>query len=82
LSLSVPAIGAAVHGINSQRQYGRHAERYRRVAEQLQLVNEAMESADSPERIRRYAAKTERILLHENSDWFGVMRFLDMELIT
>jgi hypothetical protein len=52
------------------------------VAEQLQLVNEAMESADSPERIRRYAAKTERILLHENSDWFGVMRFLDMELIT
>ena len=81
-SISVPAIGAAVHGLNAQRQYGRHAERYRRVAEQLGLVHDAMEKAGSLDRVRRYAAKTERILLQENSDWFGVMRFLDMELIT
>lgn len=28
------------------------------------------------------AAATEQVMREENSDWFGVMRFHDMELIT
>ena len=41
-----------------------------------------MEEAGSPDRIAECAATTERIMLQENSDWFGVMRLHDMELIT
>jgi hypothetical protein len=41
-----------------------------------------MDSAKSAERVRRLAADTERVMREENSDWFGVMRFHDMELIT
>ena len=32
--------------------------------------------------VREVAADTEQIMREENSDWFGVMRFHDMELIT
>jgi hypothetical protein len=32
--------------------------------------------------VREVAAATERVMREENSDWFGVMRFHDMELIT
>ena len=28
------------------------------------------------------ARETERVMREENSDWFGVMRFHDIELIT
>lgn len=38
--------------------------------------------AESLEELRKAAAETERIMREENSDWFGVMRFHDMELIT
>jgi len=41
-----------------------------------------MNNAVSLERVREVAAETERIMREENSDWFGVMRFHDMELIT
>jgi hypothetical protein len=34
------------------------------------------------EQVRDVAAATEQIMREENSDWFGVMRFHDMELIT
>ena len=34
------------------------------------------------EQVREIAAETEQIMHEENSDWFVVMRFHDMELIT
>ena len=82
LSIAVPAIGAAVHGVGTQRQYRRHSDRYRRMAELLVQLQEQMGQAESLERIRQIAADTERIMREESSDWFGVMRFHDMELIT
>jgi hypothetical protein len=82
LSIAVPAIGAAVHGVGTQREYRRHSDRYRRMAELLVRLQEDMGQAESLERIREIAADTERIMREESSDWFGVMRFHDMELIT
>jgi hypothetical protein len=81
-SISIPAIGAAMHGISTQRQFRRHADRYQRMAGLLTRLREEMDSAKSAERVRRLAADTERVMREENSDWFGVMRFHDMELIT
>lgn len=82
VSISVPAIGAAVHGIGTQRQYRRHADRYYRMASLLTRLQEDMDRAASLDDVRDLAVETERIMREENGDWFGVMRFHDMELIT
>ncbi len=82
VAITVPAIGAAFHGIGTQRQFRRHSERYRRMAGVLAQVQREMAEATTLEQVREVAAETEQIMREENSDWFGVMRFHDMELIT
>jgi SMODS and SLOG-associating 2TM effector domain 1 len=82
VSISVAAIGAAIHGIRTQRQFRHHSDRYKRMAGLLTQVRDEMAEAGDLERVREVAAETEQIMREENSDWFGVMRFQDMELIT
>jgi hypothetical protein len=48
----------------------------------LAEVQAEMTDATTIEQVRDVAAATEQIMREENSDWFGVMRFHDMELIT
>jgi hypothetical protein len=82
VAITVPAVGAAFHGIGTQRQFRRHCERYRRMAAVLAQAKREMAEATTLEQVREVAAETEQIMREENSDWFGVMRFHDMELIT
>jgi SMODS and SLOG-associating 2TM effector domain 1 len=82
LSISVPAIGAAIHGIAAQRQNRRHAQRNSRMASLLAELQKDMCRASSLGRVQELAVEAERIMREENSDWFGVVRFYDMELIT
>jgi hypothetical protein len=82
VSLSVPAAGAALHGIGTQHEYRRHAERGRRMVTQLTRLQYQMAQAESLAQIRHIAANVERALREESNDWFGVMRFHDIELIT
>ena len=82
VSITVPAFGAAVHGFSTQRQFRRHSERYRRMAGVLAQVQAEMTDATTIEQVQNAAAETEQIMREENSDWFGVIRFHDMELIT
>jgi SMODS and SLOG-associating 2TM effector domain 1 len=81
LSISVPAIGAAVHGIETQREYRRHAARCRRMFTQLTQLQGQMNEAQTLPQIRQVAANVERSMREESNDWFGVMRFHDIELI-
>jgi hypothetical protein len=48
----------------------------------LAQVQAEMTDAATIEQVREVAAATEQAMREENSDWFGVMRFHDMELIT
>jgi hypothetical protein len=82
VSIVVPAFGAAVHGFSTQRQFRRHSERYRRMAGVLAQVQAEMTDATTIEQVREVAVATEQVMREKNSDWFGVMRFHDMELIT
>ncbi len=82
LSICVPAIGAAVHGIRTQSEFRRHCQRYQRMAGLLRQLDADMIRADSIPVIHEIAADAERLMRAENSDWFGVMRFHDVELIT
>jgi hypothetical protein len=81
LSISVPAIGAAVHGIGAQSQFRRHSERYSRMARLLTQLDGQMRQAESLGKVAEIAAETERIMREESNDWFGVMRFYDVDLL-
>jgi hypothetical protein len=82
LSICVPAVGAALHGIRTQSEFRRHAQRYQQMAGLLVEVQDELSRAQSIEWIHEIAADAERVMRAENSDWFGVMRFHDVELIT
>ena len=82
LSVSIPAVGAAVHGIDSQREYRRHAQRCGRMVAQLGQLQDQMNKAQTLPQIRQVAANVERSMREESNDWFGAMRFHDIELIT
>jgi hypothetical protein len=82
LSICVPAVGAALHGIRTQSEFRRHAQRYQRMAGLLRQLEDDLSRAQSIEWIHEIAADAERVMRAENSDWFGVMRFHDVELIT
>ena len=82
LSICVPAIGAAVHGIRTQSEFRRHCQRYERMAGLLRQLDADMSRAGSIAEIHEIAADAEQLMRAENSDWFGVMRFHDVELIT
>jgi hypothetical protein len=82
VSITVPTIGAAIHGIRTQHQFRHHSERSCRMAGLLAQVHEEMGQAADLKTIQKVAAETEQLMREESSDWFGVMRFRDMELIT
>jgi hypothetical protein len=48
----------------------------------LRQLDADMSRADSITVIHEIAADAEHLMRAENSDWFGVMRFHDVELIT
>jgi hypothetical protein len=82
ISITFPAIGAALHGYVAQRQFRRNSERYRTMAGVLAQVRANMSEATELKDVQEVARETERVMREENSDWFGVMRFHDIELIT
>jgi hypothetical protein len=82
ISITFPAIGAALHGYVAQRQFRRNSERYRTMAGVLAQVRANMSDATELKDVQGVARETERVMREENSDWFGVMRFHDIELIT
>lgn len=82
LSIGMPTIGAAVHGIRTQAQFRQHCQRYRRMAQLLEGLETKLQRARTLERIREVAIETERVMREETSAWFGVMRFHDIELIS
>ncbi|MEU5240156.1 hypothetical protein ACH4UR_03810 [Streptomyces lydicus] len=82
LSIGMPTLGAAVHGIRTQAQFRQHCQRYRRMAQLLADLETTLQEARTLERIREVAIETERVMREETSAWFGVMRFHDIELIS
>jgi hypothetical protein len=82
LSISIPAVGAAIHGIQTQSMDRHHSERFKRMSTLLANLVKEMTQADDLRQIQDVAVSVERVMREENNDWFGVMRFHDVELIT
>jgi hypothetical protein len=81
LSITLPALGAALGGLLAQREYHRNADRYDWMERSLEEAEKQMRSAPTVDEVRRAAAAAEATLLQENRDWVGVMRFHDFELV-
>jgi SMODS and SLOG-associating 2TM effector domain 1 len=82
LSITIPAVGAALHGIDTQREFQRHAQRCGRMVTHLGQLQDQMNNAQTLPQIRQVATNVERSMREKSNDWFGVMRFHDIELIT
>jgi hypothetical protein len=78
LSISLPALGAAVTGFGEQREYELLAERYRRMNVELENAAVHMLETEDIEEVWSVAARTEALMREENRDWFGLMRFRDI----
>lgn len=82
LSICIPAVGSAVHGIETQGQHRRHAQRFGRMVTLLGQLHKRMNDAQDLAQVQATAVEVERVMREESHDWFGVMRFHDVELIT
>ena len=81
LSISLPACAAALGGIRELRDHRRHAERYERATRLLTAKSAKMRAARDPETIAAVAAEAARVMRDEGSDWFGVVRFEELDAL-
>jgi hypothetical protein len=80
LAIALPALGAAISAIRTQREYSRNSERFGRMAQYLEGISARLETAPDMKTVRAIAAEAEDLMLDENRDWFVVMRFHPIEL--
>ncbi len=67
-------------GIREQREYLRNAESYAQTADLLEETLVRMETAHDLATISRAAMDVDERMIHEGTNWVGVMKFHDFEL--
>jgi hypothetical protein len=82
LAITLPAFGAALSGYRELRQFRMHSERYRRAHQRLEHVKTRMLFETNADVIRAHALRAYSIMVDENLDWFGVLEFQDLDLVT
>lgn len=70
-----PAVGAALAGIRSHREYLRNSERYGQMARQLSRISRQIESAQTLKKLSELLQEANELMLRENQDWRIVLRF-------
>ncbi|HZU14905.1 MAG TPA: hypothetical protein VFB58_18865 [Chloroflexota bacterium] len=80
LSIALPATAGALHGVGTQREYVRNAQRAHHMVGHLTFLQRRMEDATTMSEVRRTAQEAEALMLSENREWFVVMQFHDFEL--
>jgi hypothetical protein len=93
-SILLPAAAAALHGIRSQRDYVRNAERASHLLEGLLHIRIRLQTClpdppDPPEeadlmashsQVQAVVTEAAQLMLAENREWFGSMRHHDLEI--
>jgi hypothetical protein len=80
LAIGIPACAASLVGHNTEREYLRHALRYRRMAYLLADASARMRAATNRARVQRVAVTVERAMRQERGDWFGTVSLHDLEV--
>jgi conflict system pore-forming effector with SLATT domain len=81
LAISLPAIAASLSGYRELRQFGLHAERFRRAGDRLARIRTRMLAELNPVSVRKEAAAAYAVMRDENLDWFGVVEFQEIQVV-
>ena len=79
-SVTLPVLGSGLSGIRAQREFRHHADRYSSMAGMLAAHQVALGGQATLGGVRAEAIRTEQEMQNENREWFGVIRFHDIEL--
>ncbi len=78
-AIILPAVGAALGGFRSHREYSRLGKRSRNMAIELRKLQERLGDAESIAEIRRILTEAEEMMLGETQDWLMLMKFVPVQ---
>jgi hypothetical protein len=81
-AIVLPAWGAAIHAINNQLETGRMVARSRGMVEALSEARDKLRSAQTSTARWNIILETERLLHHEQYEWWVLLSFREMPLPT
>lgn len=81
LALTLPAIGAGIGGIRTQREYSRIEKRSKNMANALTDLNRRMSLVTDFKSFEKLLREAEELMLRETQDWLMLMRFTDVEAV-
>ena len=79
LTISLPAVGAAIGGIHLHREYTRIEKRSENMVNALTDLNARYDGISSRDELRELLLETEDLMQRETQDWLMLMRFVKLE---
>ena len=79
IALVMPAVGAAIGGIRTHREYSRLEKRSYNMSAALEELNRRFSNVRGPEELERILRDIEELMLRETQDWLMLMRFVKLE---
>lgn len=80
-ALVLPAVGAALGGIRTHREYSRLAKRSEDMVAVLQNLYDSFERVRTPKQLETVARETEELMLSEVQDWLSLTAFSVLEYV-
>ncbi len=74
-AIILPAVAASLTGISNNREYGRNAERYKQMSQNISHIKELIEEIEDMESLVEILDKANQIMLAEHQDWRVVVQF-------
>jgi len=79
LAIVLPAVGAAIGGIRSHREYSRVGKRSSNMEIILKELDEQFSHANTPEALESLLRETNELMLRETQDWLMLMKFVELK---
>jgi hypothetical protein len=78
-AIILPAVGAAIGGIRTHREYSRIWKRSSNMVFVLNDLKPLFNEVKTPENLQYLLRQTEELMLRETQDWLMMMRFIDLK---
>ena len=78
-AIVLPAVGAAIGGIRSHREYSRVGKRSSNMEIILRELDEQFSHANTPEALESLLRETNVLMLRETQDWLMLMKFVELK---
>jgi hypothetical protein len=81
LAVVLPAVGAAIGGVRTHREYSRLEKRSRSMEAVLRELDQRYAGMSDFDELKTLLQETEQLMLQETQDWLMLMKFARMEAI-